>query len=264
MDTIFKALSDETRRSLLDILHERDGQTLTELEQQLGKKTKMTRFGVMKHLKVLEDASLVVTRRSGRFKYHYLNAVPLQQVIDRWIEPLIQKPMARAALDLKAKLEGTDPMNTVTIDQTKPDFVLETFIQTSPAKLWAALTEGEHMQHYHFAGASTKPGALAKGGRFDQYTPDGHVLVGGEVLDIDPPNRLDVTFEPGWGEGPQAASRCVYEIEQQGENCKLTILHFAIPTGQEGVKEGWARMMSGLKTYLETGKPVRFTTAAEG
>ena len=260
MDVIFKALSDETRRSLLDMLHKRDGQTLTELEEKLC----MTRFGVMKHLKVLEEASLVVTRRSGRFKYHYLNAVPLQQLIDRWIEPLTQKPMARAALDLKAKLEGSDPMNAMTIDNAKPDFVLETFIHTTAHKLWAALTEGEHMRHYHFAAAATKPGSLQKGARFDQYTPDGNVLVGGEVLDIDPPKRLDVTFEPGWGEGPQKASRCVYEIEQQGDNCKHTILHFAIPEGQDGVKEGWARMKSGLKTYLETGTPVRFTTNVEG
>ena len=66
----------------------------------------MTRFGVMKHLKVLEGASLVISRKHGRFKYHYLNVVPLQEVIDRWIEPLTQKPLARATLDLKAKLEG--------------------------------------------------------------------------------------------------------------------------------------------------------------
>ena len=102
MDAIFKALSDDTRRKLLDMLREKDGQTLSELEGNLG----MTRFGVMKHLKVLEAASLVISRKQGRFKYHYLNVVPLQEVIDRWIEPLTQKPLARATLDLKAKLEG--------------------------------------------------------------------------------------------------------------------------------------------------------------
>ena len=107
MDAIFKALADDTRRQLLDILHERDGQTLGELETSVAEAGfDMTRFGVMKHLKVLETASLVVTRKQGRFKYHYLNAVPLQEVIDRWIEPLTQKPMARVALDLKARLEG--------------------------------------------------------------------------------------------------------------------------------------------------------------
>jgi DNA-binding transcriptional ArsR family regulator len=107
MDAIFKALADDTRRLILDVLRDRDGQTLGELEVSLTKQgVEMTRFGVMKHLKVLEAASLVISRKQGRFKYHYLNVVPLQEVIDRWIEPLTQKPLARATLDLKAKLEG--------------------------------------------------------------------------------------------------------------------------------------------------------------
>ena len=107
MDAIFKALSDETRRSLVDCLSRKDGQTLSELEKALADEgVEMTRFGVMKHLKVLEAASLVVPRKQGRFKYHYLNVVPLQQIMDRWIEPLTQKPMAKAALALKSKLEG--------------------------------------------------------------------------------------------------------------------------------------------------------------
>ena len=107
MDAIFKALADDTRRQILDVLRDRDGQTLGELEDSLAKLgVDMTRFGVMKHLKVLEAASLVISRKQGRFKYHYLNVVPLQEVIDRWIEPLTQKPLARATLDLKAKLEG--------------------------------------------------------------------------------------------------------------------------------------------------------------
>lgn len=103
MDTIFKALADSTRRELLDALRRKDGQTLTELEAA----SDLSRFGIMKHLKLLEEAGLVVTVKKGRFKYHYLNAVPLQEVIDRWIEPLVAKPAARAVLDLKAKLEGT-------------------------------------------------------------------------------------------------------------------------------------------------------------
>ncbi|MEP1208746.1 MAG: helix-turn-helix domain-containing protein [Rhizobiaceae bacterium] len=107
MDAIFKALADETRRLILDVLRLRDGQTLQELEASLaGQGVEMTRFGVMKHLKVLEAASLVISRKQGRFKHHHLNVVPLQEVIDRWIEPLTQKPLARATLDLKAKLEG--------------------------------------------------------------------------------------------------------------------------------------------------------------
>ena len=107
MDAIFKALADDTRRTILDLLREKDGRSLGDLEEGLAKAgAQMTRFGVMKHLKVLEAAGLVVTHKRGRFKYHYLNAVPLQQVIDRWIEPFKQKPMAQAALALKSKLEG--------------------------------------------------------------------------------------------------------------------------------------------------------------
>ena len=107
MDAIFKALAGRHKRLILDVLRDQDGQTLGALEESLAKKgVEMTRFGVMKHLKVLESVSLVISRKQGRFKYHYLNVVPLQEVIDRWIEPLTQKPLARATLDLKAKLEG--------------------------------------------------------------------------------------------------------------------------------------------------------------
>ncbi|EFL90753.1 helix-turn-helix domain-containing protein [Ahrensia sp. R2A130] len=106
MDTIFKALNDPARRAVLDLLRERDGRTSTQIEEALlASGFEMTRFGVMKHLKVLEVADLVTVRRSGRFKHHYLNAVPIQQVMDRWMEPLVAKPLARAVLDLKASIE---------------------------------------------------------------------------------------------------------------------------------------------------------------
>ncbi|MEO1066953.1 MAG: SRPBCC domain-containing protein [Pseudomonadota bacterium] len=254
MDAIFKALSDETRRNLLDMLREKDGQTLSELEAELARRSgeaqAMTRFGVMKHLKLLEEASLVVTRRSGRFKYHYLNAVPLQEVIDRWIEPLTQKPLARMALDLKAELEGRRPMS----ETEKPDFVLETYIKTSIDKLWAALTEADHSEKYHFAKARINTD-MTKGSRFDKITPDGSVMLGGKILDLDPPRRLDLTFEPGWCSPEEKNhSRVSYELEAMGDICKLTILHYAIPEGQDGVKDGWARVVASLKSYLETGE----------
>jgi DNA-binding transcriptional ArsR family regulator len=102
-DRVFKALADPTRRFLLDLLFDRDGQTLTELESAV----EMTRYGVMKHLKVLEDADLVVTRRSGREKLHFLNAVPIRQVHDRWIDKYAERHVA-ALLDLKKELE-TEP-----------------------------------------------------------------------------------------------------------------------------------------------------------
>jgi DNA-binding transcriptional ArsR family regulator len=102
-DIVFKALADPTRRFLLDLLFERDGRTLTELESQL----EMTRFGVMKHLRVLEDAGLVVTRKQGREKLHFLNPVPIRLIHDRWIDKYSER-RASALVDLKQRLEATE------------------------------------------------------------------------------------------------------------------------------------------------------------
>jgi DNA-binding transcriptional ArsR family regulator len=100
MGAAFKALSDPTRRSLLDELFARDGQTLTELEERLP----MTRFGVMKHLKVLEEAGLVTTQRRGREKFHYLNSVPIQLIHDRWVSKYAE-PLAATISGIKRELE---------------------------------------------------------------------------------------------------------------------------------------------------------------
>jgi DNA-binding transcriptional ArsR family regulator len=100
-DAIFKALADPTRRQLLDQLFARDGRTLTELESQL----EMTRFGVMKHLRVLEESGLIVSRKVGRTRVHYLNPVPIRQIHDRWITKYTE-PRAAALVDLKKQLEG--------------------------------------------------------------------------------------------------------------------------------------------------------------
>ena len=101
-DAVFKALGDPSRRLLLDLLFERDGRTLTELDAEL----EMTRFGVMKHLKVLEEAGLVLARKQGREKLHFLNPVPIRQVHDRWIDKYTERRVS-ALLDLKNELEDT-------------------------------------------------------------------------------------------------------------------------------------------------------------
>ena len=101
MESVFKALADPTRRELLDRLFEEDGQTLTELESRLP----MTRFGVMKHLKILEEANLVLTRRRGREKLHFLNPVPIQLVYERWVSKYAQ-PVAAGLTGLKRELEN--------------------------------------------------------------------------------------------------------------------------------------------------------------
>src|SRR2546428_9930823 len=99
-DRVFKALADRTRRFLLDLLFARDGRTLTELESELD----MTRFGVMKHLRVLEEAGLVISRRSGREKLHFLNPVPIRPIHDRWIDKYTERQVS-ALLELKNELE---------------------------------------------------------------------------------------------------------------------------------------------------------------
>jgi DNA-binding transcriptional ArsR family regulator len=99
-DRVFKALADPTRRFLLDLLYQRDGRTLTELESEL----EMTRFGVMKHLRVLEEAGLVVARKSGREKLHYLNPVPIRLIHDRWIDKYRERRVS-ALSRLKHELE---------------------------------------------------------------------------------------------------------------------------------------------------------------
>lgn len=241
MDAIFKALNDPARRALLDSLRARDGQTLTELETQFA----MSRFGVMKHLAVLEEANLVVTRRSGRFKHHYLNAVPLQEVIDRWIEPLLARPAARALIDLKSRLEN--PM-------TKPVFVTSTFIRCTPEALWHALTDAEAFHHYDFLGQT----AERQGDRTIYKMPDGTVTLHTREIEAEPGRRLVTTFEPKWDD-VTTPSRVVYLIEQEGDFCKLTVEHHDLnhdPAG--GTADGWQRSLAGLKTWLETGKDANF------
>jgi DNA-binding transcriptional ArsR family regulator len=103
MDEVFKALADPTRRELLDRLFERDGQTLGELEEGVS----MTRFGVMKHLKVLEEAGLLTTRRRGREKLHFLNPVPIRLVYERWVSKYAE-PWASALSELKTEIEEED------------------------------------------------------------------------------------------------------------------------------------------------------------
>jgi DNA-binding transcriptional ArsR family regulator/uncharacterized protein YndB with AHSA1/START domain len=244
MDALFKALNDPVRRSILDALRQKDGQTLTEIEARFA----MTRFGVMAHLRVLEEAGLVTTRKVGRWKYHYLNALPLQDLVDRWIDPLLQ-PATRAAMDLKAHLEGQADMTA------KPDFIHQTFIRTTPKALWDALTTGAMSRQYYIAGAAVE-GEAVTGGRMVWRTADGKPLLSGEVLRAEPFSVLDMTFEPHWGGGDRAASRAVYLIDGEGPLTRLTIEHYGIPKGQEGVREGWARIASALKTLLESGKPL--------
>src|SRR5947199_2908231 len=122
MDEVFKALADPTRRSLLDELFREDGQTLSALAERFA----MSRFGVMKHLKQLEEAGLVVTRRRGREKLHFLNPVPIRLVHDRWVSKSAE-PWAAGLSELKARLES------------HMEKVFEIYIKTTPDRLWEAI-----------------------------------------------------------------------------------------------------------------------------
>ena len=245
MDSLFKALSDPTRRQLLDSLRAKPGQSLQDLQGQL----EMSRFGVMKHLGVLENAHLIVTHKKGRFKYHYLNALPLQEAIDRWIEPLLEKPAARAVLDLKSNLEGPPKM-------TKPDYMMETYIDCTEDALWEALTDPAQMTAYHFAADRV----ALEGDTYVYYLPDGQVMMKNRKLNVTPKTRIEATFEPVM-EDNVPASRQVYILAQEGGYMKLTVehynLHFPVEPGR-GVADGWPRWAAGLKSYLETGKVVKF------
>src|ERR1700747_2592426 len=149
MDDVFRALADPTRRSLLDELFKEDGQTLSALEPRLP----MTRFGVMKHLKVLEEAGLVVTRRRGREKLHFLNAVPIRLIHDRWVSKYAE-PWTAALSDLKQRLEKT------------MEKVFDIYIKTTAERLWQAITDTEMRRKYNFGAVVTSdwtPGSRYEG-----------------------------------------------------------------------------------------------------
>ncbi len=244
MDQIFKALNDPTRRAILDSLRLKDGQTLTDLLEHLD----MTRFGVMKHLRVLEDANLIITRKSGRFKYAYLNAMPLQDVMDRWVAPFLQ-PQAKALSDLKARLEIDTRMS-------KPDFMMQTFIRCTQDALWSALTQADDMARYHFA-CNTVQGNLAVGEATTFILPNGEAMLRQVTTTLDPKSKIAMTFEPLFM-GPDAPpSHMAYLIEPQGDVCMLTIQHYDIAPGQDGFATGWARLAASIKSYLETGTALK-------
>src|ERR1700724_1049331 len=160
MDAVFRALADPTRRRLLDELFKQDGQTLTALEQRLP----MTRFGVMKHLKVLEEANLVVTKRRGREKLHFLNPVPIRLVHDRWVSKYAE-PWASALSGLKNTLEDRSM-----------EKIFEIYIKTTPERLWKAITDAEIRSKYQFGSQVSSDWTL--GSRFEMRTPDGSMVLG--------------------------------------------------------------------------------------
>jgi uncharacterized protein YndB with AHSA1/START domain/DNA-binding transcriptional ArsR family regulator len=238
MDEVFRALADPTRRSLLDELFKEDGQTLSALEARLP----MTRFGVMKHLRVLEEAGLVVTRRRGREKLHFLNPVPIRLVHDRWVSKYAE-PWAATLSGLKHKLE----------DRTM-EKIFEIYIKTTPDRLWEAITDGELRAKYNF-GVGVESD-WTTGSEYHARHPSGVDIAAGENLEVDPPSRLVQTFNALWSDDVKAegTSRVTWEIKPVGDSCQLTVTHDQLREGANGeVYGGWPQILSGLKTLLETG-----------
>jgi uncharacterized protein YndB with AHSA1/START domain len=202
----------------------------------------MTRFGVMKHLRILERAGLVVTKRRGREKLHFLNSVPIRLVHDRWVSKYAE-PWAAALSDLKHKLE----------DKTMVK-VFEIYIKTTPERLWKALTDTEMRRKYTFGAVVTSD--WTPGSRY-QGVGLGTPIFAGENLEVDPPRRLVQSFRALWGEDvkSEGTSRVTWEIEPVGDSCRLTVIHDQLREDANAqLYGGWPMVLSGLKTLLETGE----------
>jgi uncharacterized protein YndB with AHSA1/START domain len=238
MDDVFRALADPTRRSLLDKLFKKDGQTLSALVE----KRSMTRFGVMKHLALLEKAGLVVTRRRGREKLHFLNPIPIRLIHDRWVSKYTE-PWAATLSDLKNRLE-----------KHTMEKIFEIYIKTTPERLWKAITDTEMRRKYNFGAVVTSdwtPGSHYEG------VGGGKRILEGENLEVDPPRRLVQSFRALWGEDvkSEGTSRVTWQIEPIGDSCLLKVTHDQLHEDSNSqLYGGWPMILSGIKTLLETGE----------
>jgi uncharacterized protein YndB with AHSA1/START domain len=239
MELVFKAMADGTRRALLDALFREDGQTLSQLEAGF----EMTRPGVAKHLTILEGAGLVLTRRRGREKLHFLNPVPIQLVHDRWVSKYTER-WAAGLVGLKHELEET------------MEKVFEIYIRTTPERLWEAITDPGIRAKYHFGSGIESD--WAPGSTYRQVHPKAPgPLAEGVNLEVEPPRRLVQSMDVLWS--PEASSegtsRVTWEIEPIGDSCRLTLTHDQLREGApEELYGGWPMILSGLKTWLETGE----------
>ena len=259
---VFKALADPSRRHLLDRLNARNGQSLRDLSEGLH----MARQSVSKHLAVLEAANLVTTVRQGREKLHYLNAAPINEIAERWIDRY-DRERVRALADLKRALEES-PMD-------KPQFVYTTYIRTTPEQLWRALTEPAFTRRWWQTTFETD----WKVGSTMTWDNNGVVIADPEqvVLESDPYRRLVYSwhiFTPELNERLQLGdelfaklsaerrSRVAFDIEPVGDMVKLTVVHDDFQPGSAAatmVRNGWPVFLSSLKTLLETGEPLPST-----
>jgi uncharacterized protein YndB with AHSA1/START domain/biotin operon repressor len=239
MEPVFKAMADQTRRALLDALFVEDGQTLSALESRFD----MTRVAVAKHLGILEAAGLVVSQRRGREKLHFLNTVPIRLVHDRWVSKYTEEWTA-GLVGLKNELENT------------MEKVFEIYIRTSPERLWQAIIDPDIRAKYHFGSRVESKWTDGSSFRMVHAGADGP-LVEGENLEVDPPRKLVQSMRALWGPEviAEGTSRVTWEIEQVEDSCRLTVTHDQLRDGaNDQLYGGWPMILSGLKTWLETGE----------
>lgn len=243
VDAVFRALADKTRRHLLDRLHEHNGQTLGELCERLG----MTRQSATQHLAVLEAANLISSVRRGRAKLHYLNPIPLHEVQERWIDKF-ERPRLRALSGLKQRSEEEDMGE-------KPTFVYVIYIESTPERVWHALTDAELTAEYwgHSNVSDWQVGSSWEHRRTDGA---GTADVVGTVVESVPPHRLVSTWAaPPGEEQADEPSRVTFDIEPYGDIVRLTATHENLVDDAERDEAagGWAAVLSNLKTLIETG-----------
>jgi uncharacterized protein YndB with AHSA1/START domain/DNA-binding transcriptional ArsR family regulator len=241
VDRVFRALADRTRRSLLDALHEHNGQTLGQLCEHLA----MTRQSSTQHLGVLEAANLVTTVWRGREKLHYLNSVPIYEIQERWIHKF-EGPRLRTLSSVKRRAEE---------DMTdKPTFVYVTYIESTPEKVWGALTDADLTAEYwgHHNISDWRPGS-----RWEHQRTDGSGVadIVGTVLETAPPTRLVMTFGGPGAESASGPSRVSFDIEPYGEIVRLTVTHenLADQAEYDAASAGWPAVLANLKSLMETG-----------
>lgn len=238
-EAVFRALADPTRRALLDALFVRDGQTLTALTSDHD----MTRVAVAKHLGILEDAGLVVSRRSGRNKHHHLNPVPIRLVHDRWIDKYTE-PWAAGLSELKTRLETT------------MEKVFEIYVKATPERVWEAITDPETQAMFNFGAAMHSDWTQGSSWRMDHPGAD-RPLASGDNVVVDPPHRLVQSRDTTWSDAAeqQGTTRVTWELEPVGDSCRVTVTHDQLPPdAPPELWGGWPMILSGLKTWLETGE----------
>jgi uncharacterized protein YndB with AHSA1/START domain/predicted transcriptional regulator len=251
MDKIFKALSDPSRREILDIVKNRPGITVNEITEHFN----FTRFAVMKHLKILEETELIVPQKSGKFKKLYINVMPIQTIYDRWISKY-SAIWAQNLSSLKLKLERKE----TNMNQAYLKHVFVTYIKSTREKVWQALTSAELTPHYYYN--SDIHSDLKVGSKIEYIVKEEsgkeRIAVAGEVLEIEPNKKLCHSFQFPNSDDP--LTRVTFTLEEQDNLVKLTVLHdqFEEETDTyKSVSEGWPLILSGLKTFLETGKTMQ-------